>query len=164
MGSKLPIRWHAREYLRTGVDSIICGHPNVPSRATRPQDGLSGVGRQLANWSVGRGARCGNECRKSRSEVQLGKMTPVPSAVTATRARQARTVGNWRCWEAHKKNAIRLPPGTISATAAYAPSTRIGLEDWDSEFIDRSSIAVFRMSCGFPKYTIDAELHVNFSL
>jgi hypothetical protein len=86
---------------------------------------------------------------KSRSEVQLGKMSPAPSVATAIRARQARTVGNARCREAHKENAIRLPPGTISATAAYAASTRIGLEDWDSEFIDRSSIAAFRMSCAF---------------
>jgi hypothetical protein len=91
-------------------------------------------------------------------------MRPVPTAITTTKARQARTAGHARCREAHKKNAIRLPPGTISATAAYSPSTRIGLEEWDSEFIDRSSIAVFRMFPCLSKYTIDAELHVNFSL
>jgi len=91
-------------------------------------------------------------------------MRPVPTAITTTKARQARNAGNGRCREAHKKNAIRLPPGTISATAAYSPSTRIGLEEWDNEFIDRISIAVFRLVLCLSKYTIDAELHVNFSL
>jgi hypothetical protein len=87
---------------------------------------------------------------KRRSYVQPGNIRPVPSAATPARVRQVRAVSHPRCRKAHTVNAIRLPPGTISATATYAPSARIEVRGWASEFIARSSIAAFRVSPTFP--------------
>jgi hypothetical protein len=59
------------------------------------------------------------------------------------------------------RNAITLPPGTISATAKYVPSLCTELDGSASDFMFRSSIASLSSVAYLTRYIIDAELQVN---
>ena len=61
---------------------------------------------------------------RERELFQRGKMRPAPNASSAARARRVRAASHARCRNVHQKNAIRLPPGMMSAIAPYDPSSR----------------------------------------
>ena len=90
---------------------------------------------------------------------------PVRSAATADRARRIRAVRQARCRKAQNASAIRQPPGTIRATTAYRPRSRIGPARSASRFMGRSNIAAsrvrIRQSPKVINYRISAERHVN---
>jgi hypothetical protein len=97
--------------------------------------------------------------------VSYVRVRLVPSAATADRARRIRALSQARCRKDQSASATRQPPGTISATTAYGPRSRIGLARSASKFMGRSNIAASRVhirkSPGLTKYRVGAEWHVN---
>ena len=71
-------------------------------------------------------------------------------------------------WTAHSDAAIRLPPGTISATAAYGPSLRIGLTRRPSKFIVEAAPFTRCIQCdrvrSSPRQHVDLHRRINIGV
>ena len=116
---------------------------------TRPADGaaLASAYKKSGQCIHHRPPEDGEHCGGAGSAYRRIKAScPSPPS-----ARCVCCAGVWaagshpRCRKAHNKNAIRLPPGTISATAAYSPSSRVELERGAGEVMERSSILAFQI-------------------
>jgi len=127
---------------------------------------ISGTRELRVRRHAARPAR-GARSLPKRSELRSARTSKAGAECCDCRqgARRIRSVSQARCRKAQNARAIRQPPGTISATTAYGPRSRIGPARSASKFMGRSNIAASRVriqqSPKVTKYRVSAEWHVN---